>query len=92
MAPTNSDQLRQDTAPKTQILLARHLASLRPTRCETPDDSNRYTLRSLARLWIALDTEASELETVIEGLVLKYVIREVIHLVRPAQNAVQNPS
>ena len=45
----SSDQLRQDTAGKTQVMLARHLASLRPTRLETPDDSIRYTLRSLAR-------------------------------------------
>ena len=67
----SSDQLRQDTAGKTQVMLARHLAALRPTRLETPDDSNRYTLRSLARRWIALDTEAAELETMIEALVLK---------------------
>ena len=66
-----SDQLRQDTSGKTQIMLARHLASLRPTRLETPDDSIRHTLRSLARRWLALDAEASELETMIEGLVLR---------------------
>jgi transposase len=57
-----SDQLRQDTARKTQIMLARHLASLRPARLETPDDSIRHTLRSLARRWLALDAEATELE------------------------------
>lgn len=64
-----SDQLRQDTARKTQIMLARHLASLRPARLETPDDSIRHTLRSLARRWLALDAEATELETMIEELV-----------------------
>lgn len=66
-----ADQLRQDTARKTQIMLARHLASLRPTRLETPDDSIRHTLRSIARRWIALDAEAMELQTMIEELVLK---------------------
>lgn len=44
-----SDPLRQDTARKSQIMLARQLASLRPTRLETPDDSIRHTLRFLAR-------------------------------------------
>ena len=67
----SSDQLRQDTGRKTQIMLARHLASLRPTRLETPHDSIRHPLRSLARRWLTLDAEASELETMIEGLVLR---------------------
>ncbi len=66
-----SDQLRQDTARKTQVMLARDLASLRPTRLETPDDSIRRTLRSLARRWLALDAETSELQTMIERLVLR---------------------
>jgi transposase len=66
-----SDQLRQDMARKTQITLARHLASLRPARLETPDDSIRHTLRFLARRWLALDAEATELETMIEELVLR---------------------
>lgn len=42
-------QLRVETARKTQIMLARHLAALRPRELETPDDSIRHTLRSLAR-------------------------------------------
>ena len=66
-----SDQLRQDTAPKSQIMLARHRASLRPSWLETPDDSIRHTLRSLARRWLALDAETSELQTMIEGFVLR---------------------
>ena len=66
-----SDQLRQDTGRKTQIMLARHLASLRPTRLETPDDSIRHTLRFLARRWLALDAEITELETMIQDLVLR---------------------
>ena len=65
-----SDQLRQDTAGKTQIMLARFLGSLRPTRLETPDDI-RHTLRFLARRWLTLDAEITELETMIEGLVLR---------------------
>ena len=66
-----SDQLRQDTARKTQIMLARHLASLRPARLKTPDDSIRHTLRFLARRWLTLDAEITELETMIEELVLR---------------------
>ncbi|GAA0998847.1 hypothetical protein [Subtercola frigoramans] len=66
-----SDQLRQDTAGKTQIMLARFLGALRPTRLETPDDSIRHTLRFLARRWLTLDAEITELETMIEGLVLR---------------------
>lgn len=66
-----SDQLRHDTARKTQIMLARHLAALRPSRLETPDDSIRHTLRSLARRWLSLDAEIAELETLIQELVLR---------------------
>lgn len=66
-----SDQLRQDTAGKTQIMLARYLGALRPSRLETPDDSIRHTLRFLARRWLTLDAEITELETMIEELVLR---------------------
>lgn len=40
------EQLRNDMAKKTQIMLARHLAALRPTTLQTPDDSIRHTLKS----------------------------------------------
>jgi transposase len=63
------EQMRKETAPKTQIMLARHLATLRPRELKTPDDSIRHTLRFLARRWQHLDAEAKELETMIENLV-----------------------
>lgn len=43
------EQLRKETAGNTQIKLARHCAALRPRKLDTPDDSIRYTLRSIAR-------------------------------------------
>jgi len=65
------EQLRHDMAKKTQIMLARHLAALRPTRLETPDDSIRHTLKSLARRWQHLNAEATELEAMIKDLVTR---------------------
>jgi transposase len=65
------EQLRHDMAKKTQIMLARHLAALRPTRLETPDDSIRHTLKSLARRWQRLNAEATELEAMIKDLVTR---------------------
>lgn len=73
------EQLRVETARKTQIMLARHLAALRPRELETPDDSIRHTLRSLARRWQQLDAEANELSRMIEDLVM----RTAPHLVEP---------
>jgi transposase len=64
-------QLRQDMAHKTQIMLARHLAALRPQQMKTPEDSIRHALRSLARRWQYLDAEAKELSAMIEDLVLR---------------------
>jgi transposase len=65
------EQLRKDTAEKTQIMLARHLAALRPRAMDTPEDSIRHTLRSIARRWLYLDTEAKELASLIEDLVTR---------------------
>jgi len=65
------EQLRHDMANKTQIMLARHLAALRPTTLQTPDDSIRHTLRSLARRWQYLYAEATELEAMIKDLVTR---------------------
>ena len=65
------DQLRHDTARKSQVMLARQLGSLRPAKLETPDDSIRHTLRALARRWLSLDAEITELETMIQELVLR---------------------
>ncbi|WP_354570144.1 hypothetical protein [Glaciihabitans sp. UYNi722] len=47
------EQLRTETAKKTQRMLARHCAALRPRALETPDDSIRHTLRSIAKKWEA---------------------------------------
>lgn len=64
-----SDDLRRETNRMTQTRLARHLAALRPRMLETPDDALRHALRSLARRWQQLDTEAKELSGLIERLV-----------------------
>lgn len=64
------EQLRTETARKTQRALARHCAAFRPRSLESPEDANRHTLRSLARRWLMLDEEIKELNGMIEELVL----------------------
>ena len=64
------EQMRRDLGPKTPIMLARHLANLRPRELTTPDESIRYTLKSLARRWKYLDAEAKELSHMLEDLVM----------------------
>jgi transposase len=64
-----TDELRRQMAGKSRIMLARHLAALRPRGLETVDDANRHALRSLARRWQALNDEAAELAGMIEELV-----------------------
>ncbi|WP_158868414.1 IS110 family transposase [Leifsonia sp. AG29] len=64
-----ADELRRETSRKSQIMLARHLAALRPRALDTPDDALRHSLRSLARRWQNLDAEAKELTAMIEQLV-----------------------
>ena len=73
------EHIRWETTSMTQIKLARHLAALRPRQLESPDDSIRHTLRTLAKRWHFLDTEAKELSTMIEELVM----RTAPHLVEP---------
>lgn len=63
------DELRRECAGRTQVTLARHLAALRPRTLGTPEDALRHTLRSLARRWQHLDTEAKELTAMIAVLV-----------------------
>lgn len=63
------DGLRHETAGKTQIALARHLAGLRPRRLEGPEDALRHALRTLAKRWQYLDAEAKELTKMIDDLV-----------------------
>jgi len=65
------EQFRAETARKTQKMIARHCAALRPRSLATLDDSIRHTLRSIAKLWIALDDEVKELVAMIEQLVVK---------------------
>ncbi|GHH55863.1 IS110 family transposase [Streptomyces candidus] len=63
------DSLRRETAGKTQISLARHLAALRPQRLEAPEDALRHLLRTLAKRWQYLNAEAKELTQMIGELV-----------------------
>lgn len=63
------EQLRQETAGKTQRMMARYCAALRPRGLETTDDSIRHTLRSIAKRWTALDDEIKELSKLIQQLV-----------------------
>jgi len=65
------DQMRADTARKTQRALARFCAALRPRELDTVDDALKHTLRSIARRWLALDGEARDLEAMIGGLVAR---------------------
>ena len=66
-----TEDLRRETARKTQKMIARHCAALRPRGLETPEDANRHALRSIAKRWIALNEEITELEEQIEQLVLR---------------------
>jgi len=66
-----TEDLRRETAKKTQKMVARHCAALRPRGLETPEDANRHALRSIAKRWIALNEEIKELEAQIEHLVLQ---------------------
>lgn len=66
-----SDELRHETATKSPLMLARHLAALRPRALETPEDALRHSLRSLARRWLGLDTEAKEMSAMIADLVVR---------------------
>jgi transposase len=65
------EQLRTETGKKTQRMIARYCAALRPRALETPDDSIRHTLRSIAKRWLALDEEIKELVAMIGQLVVK---------------------
>lgn len=63
------DELRHEAAPRTQIKLARYLAALPPGGLETPSAASHHALRALARRWLHLDAEASELAKLIGELV-----------------------
>ncbi|MFF1738144.1 transposase, partial [Streptomyces sp. NPDC058247] len=63
------DGLRHESAGKTQIARARHLAGLRPRQLEGPEDALRHALRTLAKRWQYLDAEAKELAKMIDDLV-----------------------
>ena len=64
-----SEDLRCETTGKTQKMIARHCAALRPRGPKTPEDANRHVLRSIAKRWIALNDEITELEGMIKDLV-----------------------
>lgn len=66
-----TENLRRETSKKTQKMVARHCAALRPRGLETPEDANRHALRSIAKRWLALNDEIKELEAQIEQLVLQ---------------------
>lgn len=65
------EAVRTGTADKTQRALARDLAALRPRVLETSGDSARHALRSIAKRWLALDQEISDLAGAIQKLVMK---------------------
>jgi transposase len=65
------EELRAETARKTQRALARYCAAFRPRRLASPEDANRHTLRSLAKRWLMLDEEIKELTGMIKELVLE---------------------
>ena len=64
-----SEELRRETAGKTQRMIARHCAALRPRGLNTPEDANRHVLRSIAKRWMTLNDEIIELEGMIKDLV-----------------------
>lgn len=64
------ENLRKVLQGKTQKMIARHYASLRPRALSTPEEANRHVLRSLARRWLSLNEEILELEAMIKGLVI----------------------
>lgn len=66
------EQLRAEIGRKTQKMIARHCAALRPRSLETPEDSIRHTLRSIVKRWLTLDEEIKDLETLIEQLVTQH--------------------
>lgn len=66
-----TEDLRRETARKTQKMIARHCAVLRPRGLNTPEDANRHALRSIAKRWIVLNEEIKELEAQIEQLVVQ---------------------
>ncbi|MCE7481551.1 IS110 family transposase [Microbacterium profundi] len=66
-----TEDLRKETAKKTQKMVARHCAALRPRGLEAPEDANRHALRSIAKRWIALNEEITDLEGMIEELVMQ---------------------
>lgn len=67
-----TEDLRRETANKTQKMVARHCAALRPRGLEIPEDANRHALRSIARRWLYLNDEIKDLEAQIEQLVLQH--------------------
>lgn len=71
-----SEDLRRETTGKTQKMIARHCAALRPRGPNTPEDANRHVLRSIAKRWIALNDEITELE----GMIKDFVAQRAPHL------------
>ncbi len=63
------DELRRQSARKSQGALAKQLAALRPRDLNEPHDALRHALRALARRWQYLDAEAKDLTSMIATLV-----------------------
>lgn len=63
------DELRRQSARKSQSALAKQLAALRPRDLSDPHDALRHALRALARRWQYLDAEAKDLTSLIATLV-----------------------
>ncbi|WP_201296751.1 MULTISPECIES: IS110 family transposase [unclassified Nocardiopsis] len=65
------DTLRRETSGKTHVALARHLVGLRPRGLHDPEDALRHALRTLAKRWQYLNSEAKELTEMIGALVCR---------------------
>lgn len=63
------DSLRAEVARKTQPMIARALAALRPGKLSTPADSIRWALRSIARRWLLLAQEIEALDAMLGKLI-----------------------
>lgn len=63
------ESLCSEVTGKTQPLMARALAALRPRDLQTPAESIRWALRSIAKRWIRLTEEIKELDGLLERLV-----------------------
>lgn len=67
---TAPEELRDQLRGKTRMQLIRHLVATRPDKTDfkTPEGAARIALKRLAKRYVELDDEVSELDDMIEGL------------------------